>query len=291
MLLAAMALGAGLGLGALLVGRGLFPARPPLAAVFAELHRPPGKVSQGDRWERRAQRLARRLEAAGDGGRLATDLAVTGRSPERHALDKLAAAAAGLVLPPLSATAMWAGGAAVAPGAVVAAAVTLTVGGFVSPDVLLRNQAAAARRDFRHALGAYLDLVTIVLAGGGGVETALIRAADTGSGWVFDRLRMAAERARRDGIAPWDVLRRLGEELGVDELVELGASMTLAGQEGATVRSSLAAKAVTLREHLQADAKAKAESASEQMAGPTVALLIGFVLLVIYPAVAKVLAI
>src|SRR3546814_16952080 len=56
---------------------------------------------------------------------------------------------------------------------------------FFVPDLTLRSQAEVRRRDFRHALGSFLDLVVIGLAGGAGVESALADAASIGRGWAF----------------------------------------------------------------------------------------------------------
>src|SRR3546814_6359339 len=53
---------------------------------------------------------------------------------------------------------------------------------FSVPDLTLRSQAEGRRRDFRHALGSFLDLVVIGLAGGAGVESALADAASIGRG-------------------------------------------------------------------------------------------------------------
>jgi hypothetical protein len=81
----------------------------------------------------------------------------------------------------------------------------------------------------------------------------------------------------------------LGEALGVAELSELAATVSLAGAEGAKVRASLGAKAASIRAHALADAQAKAEAMSERMSLPVVVLFAGFLLFVGYPALAHVL--
>ena len=83
------------------------------------------------------------------------------------------------------------------------ASLIFMVGGFVLPDLGIRADAARRRRDFRHALGSFLDLVVVALAGGGGVETALSDAASIGNSWAFAYLRRAldgARLARRDPV-------------------------------------------------------------------------------------------
>jgi hypothetical protein len=74
--------------------------------------------------------------------------------------------------------------------------VTLAVGGALLPTMVVHGDAERRRRSFKHALGAYLDLVSINLAAGRGVETALDRAARSGQGWMFAGIRQALYRAK-----------------------------------------------------------------------------------------------
>src|SRR3546814_7918519 len=81
----------------------------------------------------------------------------------------------------------------------------------------------------------------------------------------------------------------LGEALDIPELGELAASAALAGSEGARVRTSLSAKARSLRLRGLTDVEAAAQSASELMSLPVVLLMFGFVIFLGYPAVDRVL--
>jgi len=99
----------------------------------------------------------------------------------------------------------------------------------------------------------------------------------------------ALYRAKVMGETPWAGLDRLGAELGVADLRELSASVSLAGDNGAKVRTSLAARAQALRVKGLADVEAAAQSASERMSLPVILLLCGFVLFIGYPAIARVL--
>ena len=291
--------GAGVGLGFFLVLRGLYPPRPPLAVALARLQGPtqrplvaPDSSEAGDglsggigRW------LAAGLAGLGIQMRpLRSDLAVTGRSLERHLAEKVTLAVFGLVLAPAVAALMALGGAALPLAVPAWASVVLAVGGFFVPDVGVRAEAAARRRDFRHALGSFLDLVVVGLSGGAGVEAALQDAVEVGRGWAFAQLRSALATARVRREPPWSALGRLGAELGVPELVELGASVGLAGTEGARVRASLAAKAESLRAHRLAEAEGEAQAASERMSLPVVLLFAGFLVFIGYPAMARVLS-
>ena len=105
----------------------------------------------------------------------------------------------------------------------------------------------------------------IATAGGAGIEAALTYAAATGQGPAFAQIRQALETARLTRQPPWQTLGQLGTELGVTELTELAASITLAGTEGAKVRASLAAKSAAMRARQLAEAEAGAQAATERM--------------------------
>jgi Flp pilus assembly protein TadB len=233
-------------------------------------------------------RLAGRLGRQPRG--LGRDLAVLGRPLERHLAEKAALALLGLLLAPATAAGLAAVGLPVPLPLPVWGSLLLAAGGFFIPDLGARADAAALRRDLRHGLGSFLDLTVIALAGGGGVEGALTDAASVGQGQAAVQLRQALATARLRREPPWVALGRLGEQLGVEELVELSASVGLAGTEGAKVRASLAAKAVTLRAHLLAEAETDAQAATERMSLPVVLLFAGFLAFIGFPAVARVLA-
>src|SRR6202000_1768294 len=92
---------------------------------------------------------------------------------------------------------------------------------FFLPDLELRGEVEKRRRDFRHAIGAFLDLVAMNLSGGLGVPGALIAASEIGDGWAFWRIRDALANARITGQTPWQALGVLGEGVQVNELKDL----------------------------------------------------------------------
>jgi len=116
----------------------------------------------------------------------------------------------------------------------------------------------------------------------------LAQAAATGEDPTIAALRRALEEAvvRREPL--WASLDRLGRTLGVGELRELAASLSLAGTEGAKIRASLAAKAAALRVRLLADIETQAQSATERMSLPLVVMFAGFLVFIAYPALAQV---
>ncbi len=293
-----LAAGASVGLGLVLLLRGAFPPRPALATSLAQLNRRTAEVTP----TLAAQGSSKGIEAVLGAplGRLAgrlglelrsvrKDLRVMGRPLERHLADKVLIFLTGLLLPPAMAALCALGGWRLPVLVPLWGSILFAVGGFFLPDMALHSQAEQRRASFRYALGSFFDLVVITLAGGGGVQSALHDSAQVGQGWAYAQLQDALASSSRSG-TPWAALGRLGEDLGIEELGELAASLGLAGTEGARVRESLAAKASSLRSHELASAESAAESASEKMAFPTVLLFVGFLIFLGYPAVDRVLS-
>ena len=128
-------------------------------------------------------------------------------------------------------------------------------------------------------------LVTILLAGGAGVEEALQDAAGYGTGWGFSLLRRAVNDARLSGAHRGPSCWPSPSAAGLDDLTELAGAMALAGESGAQVRRSLEASADALTARELSDVDARAASRTERMRRTRRLLVIGFVLLVIFPGV------
>lgn len=222
--------------------------------------------------------------------RMRADLRVTGISAADHLGARAAFAVTGLLWAPLAYGIAQLGGVHLPVLIPLWLSLALAPIGFLVPTLTLRTAAGERRRDFRHALSAFLDIVSISLAGGRGVETALHDAASAGRGWAFEEIRRALLEAQLLGETPWSGIARLGAELDIPELGELAASASLAGAEGARVRASLAAKARALRLHGLTEVESAAQAASERMSLPIVALMLGFIVFIAYPAVDKVLS-
>lgn len=290
-------IGAGIGAGVWICARALRPRSEPIGAILARLDRPGRPVDStppttggnlgnlGDRAGIVARRLLDLRELPAQ-QRAALEL--VGRSPERHALDKVVAALAGLLGPLLIGMGLTAAGVNMQPAFVLVLSAGAAVAGWIYPDLALRDQAQERRRAFRHALSAYLDLVNILLAGGAGIETALYAAAHAGEGSGFETIRQALNRARLTGQSPWEAFAELGSTLGIAELSELAASVSLAGSHGARIRASLSAKADAVRGHQVAETEAAAESATERMTIPVAVMLAGFLVFIAYPALMEV---
>ena len=292
MILPTLLAGGMLGAGLLLLFRTLVVSPVPnLQRALTDLYEPPATDSLDAVRARWAKLAIRALRVGGDNLRSTQrDLAITDTTLERHAIAKLGFAVAGAALP-ITAAVIWRLAAIEIPlGAVALIAAGAAAMGFLVPDGILARKAAARRREFRYGLGLWLELVVIVLAGGGGVQTALVDASDAGTGWAFQELRRTLNEARLQRRSPWAALDGLADRIGSIELAELASSVELAGASGARVRESLRAKAASVRDHELAETEAEALAASERMGGPMVGMFFGLILLIGYPAMATVLA-
>jgi Flp pilus assembly protein TadB len=278
--------------GVWVVASAVWPAPRQLSAALDELgaasRRQPAFVSAADhqpslslsigRW------LVRRVQAGAFADtRTASDLELVGRPIEVFAgsvaLTTIFGALLGPILWGLSALA----GTRVPVILPVWASVFGAVVGWFLPRLLLRSEAAEARTDFRHALGAYLDVLVLLLAAHEGPESAMDLAAQAGQGPAFAELRRAVWQARLAGEPVWDKLDDLGRRLRIDELREVAAAGSLAGESGAAVRQSLTAKARALRQTALAEAETAARQRSQALFCPLVLMGLGFVVFLVYP--------
>jgi tight adherence protein C len=291
-------LGAGTGLGLLLLAYGIRPPRLSLAQTLAALHptptapQPVGVAPATGGWAIRLGRvgvpLLSRLGLPRN--RTRADLAVCEKDPAAHTAEQVTAAAAGFVLP-LAAAALLAL-AGVSLGFLIPAWLSLGLAGagFFLPEQNLRAEARRRRLELRTALSGLLDLVVVGLAGGAGVEQALRDGAADPRTWGQHRLQQALHAAQLARVPPWQTLGQLGTNADVPALAELAAALSLAGSEGARVRATLTARAASLREHELSEAEAQAASATEKMSLPVVGLFGGFLVFIGFPALSAVLA-
>ena len=267
--------------GIVLITWGLVGTATSLDGAVAELHRPRHPAAYrtaGPAW---LERLAGRPT-----GRRLSDLTVCERDTARWVQDRLKWASLIAALAMLAAAVVpVAAGYGTALPVVVAALVAGGLAGWLYAGIDLRSDAERARRDVRHAVASYLELVTILMAGGSGPESAMYLAAEVGRGPAFRHLRSALAAAQVRQEPPWAFLGQLGTRLAVPQLVELGASMTLAGG-GAQVKDTLSAKAASIRVADLARVESEAQARSETMAFPVVMMFTGFLLLLGYPALA-----
>ena len=251
-----------------------------------------GNPSSGARGQLAGVLIRRQLDEVGIRlpASLRSDLSLIGRSVESHLALTLFGALIGAIGPLVFSGLLV----SVIPDLPVSTPALVAVVGAIVGGLLPTARAAARanvrRRDFRHVVGSFLDLVALNLSGGRGVPEALNSAASVSDGWAMVRLRDCLQVARLQGITPWRALGELGEETAVAELRDLSAALELVADDGAKVRQSLAARAASLRRRELADAEGRAQARSQSMLVAQMLLAIGFLIFLIYPAITRVLS-
>jgi len=288
----ALAGGALTGLGVALLLWRLVPARPDAADVVRRYS--PQGVRDREATVRAAatttsatERLgvwALRTVPAGWWGRTPTrELAILQIPLHRHYGSKVLYGLVGLIIPPVGIYALSAVGvtmpiAVPAAGSLLAAAVM-----FWLPDFNARDDARKARAEFNRALGAYTDLVALERLGGSGSREAMELAAKVGDNWVFRRISEELARSRWSGVAPWDALHALADELGLPDLADLADVMRLTS-EGSQVYAQLRARSEAMRAAMLSTELAKANAAGERMTMPMALLSVVFLAILVVPA-------
>jgi hypothetical protein len=89
------------------------------------------------------------------------------------------------------------------------------------------ERAATVRTDLRYQLSAYLDVVTMLLAGNTGYEGALEQASRAGDGRFFAEVRRRMREAAARGASLTDALQHTGVDLGLEELEQVAATAAL----------------------------------------------------------------
>jgi hypothetical protein len=280
------------GLGAWLAVRELVPTGPSLRAALGRLEAArladvTGTVAVSGEPVYRGpaiRELAARLGAALPWLPVpAADLRLLGHDRGGWLASKLAFGLVGLAAAPVVSALYALGGRSLPWTVPVAGSLVLGLALFFVPDLVTRVNAAEKRRDFRHALTSYLDLVALERGAGAAPTEALEAAAQVGEGWAFARIALALDEARKASRPPWDALSHLAAETGVSELTDLAEIAGIAGNDGARILDTLAARAESMRAEALAATKAQAGARSTTMVLPISMLAAGFLVLLIYP--------
>lgn len=276
---AALAAGGSVGLGLWLVIRELVPAAPALGPALRQLQAP---TSTADTTGTSGERGL--VQVVGRWARIPRqDLALTGSSPQRYALELVGFTLVGLVFPPLFTLILALSGIhlSVAVPGIAGLGLALLFGFLV--NVSVHQRAADAREEFARHVAVYLDLIALELAASRGPVEALERAAAVGGGWVPQRIRASLANSRLHLQPPWQGLRAVAAEIGVPDLGDVGDMMTLLGDEGAPVYDTLRARAASIRAALLAREEDRANTATTALYIPTSLLVFVLFIIAAYP--------
>lgn len=292
------------GLGVLLLVLVLAPPRAQPGGALARLdqERRQGKArasalsvdpraAGGQAWRRTlGARAASGVSATGiELGPLRADLALLGITLDAFLARTVLAGLGGLLVPLLVGAVLAVLRTGIGASIPLVLSVVVAIVAAAVPWLAARSQAAERRRDFRHVVGSFLDLVAMSLAGGRGVPEALQGASELSDGWAMVRIRNTLVGARLRGETPWSALGGLGQELRIDELRDLAAALALVAEDGAKVRDSLSARASSMRRRELAESEGKAGESSESMLVAQLLLAAGFLVFLIYPAIMTIL--
>ena len=219
----------------------------------------------------------------------ARDLAVLRKTPAQFYGRKVLYGLLGLVLPTLLTGFFTLIGISIPFVVPVGATVILSAVLFMMPSRDISEDAKKARSDFARALSAYIELCALERNSGAGATVALSNAAEVGDSWVFRKIGEELARSRWSGLAPWDALNALSDELGLPELDDLADIMRLS-KEGSQVYSNLRARSGALRSAMLNEELAKANATGERMSMPMSLLGVVFLAILVAPQLLRVMA-
>jgi len=257
----------------------------------ATRRRDAAEVAGSSPLDRLATRIAEHIERRGsDLTSLHQDLAITGTTMERHLSKLLGLVLVAFMGPPMILGVLTTVGLNLPVSLGLFLSLALAAGMSVVAQRELRASAARLRAEFRRSLSIYLDLMAMALDAGRGHAEALPAAANIGTGWTFEHLQDAIDGARFSGVTAWESLGALGQRIGLPQLVDLDAALRLANEDGAKVKSTLIARAGTLRSARIADAEAEANQATESMKFTLILMVFTFLGYQLYPSIVRLFA-
>lgn len=158
-----------------------------------------------------------------------------------------------------------------------------------APDNRVRREAAAARAEFTRFVTVYLQMVAVALLGTTTADRALSTAASVSDSWVFQKIRREYAIADVTHTSKWDALERLGVNVGVPALVELGRTMRLS-EARVSLREQLISKCDLLRKQIAAEDKKAVARQIAAMAPPVFFTMVPVLLLLVIPAAVQLLS-
>ncbi len=166
--------------------------------------------------------------------------------------------------------------------------IMIVIGLGILPILKLKQEASMVRENNQTIISAYLDLVSICLAGGMGLEESLTTNATIGNSIVMEKLRSQFAISSQLNDPLWNAFLNVSFDLNIPLLKEIASVFKISGTEGAKIKASISRKAQSLREKRLINEESKANSVTERLFLPSVLLLLGFLIFVGYPAIEKI---
>lgn len=213
-----------------------------------------------------------------------SDLRLIGMSVNRYLYQKVLTSALGLIAP-MSIGVVFQALGLVAFYIPALFGIPIAIGAWFLPNLLVREQAAAARDEISRASAVYMELVGAERISGASPSKALDNAAQVGRSWPFVRIRQTLVEARYAGVAPWDALEQLAHEINVPDLGEIAQVIRLSGEQGASVYETLRARGQSLRNRLMNAEKTEAAKETTKMFVPMALTGVMFMLILATPFV------
>jgi hypothetical protein len=217
------------------------------------------------------------------------DLAILGRTPERHLMSIVLSAVAALILPAMITIFTFLFTFPLPFTIPLALTVVISGGAALLAHRDMRNKARLARAEFARALCTYAALTAHQVRSGHGAVEAMERSAGICQGWPYVRLRTALLTAQLQMRPPWDELKSLALDIDVVELASFADIMRSAGSDGAQVYQTLRAQASSLRDQIRVHALETAKTRTSKLDIPSTMLVIVLLVLVGYPLMASLL--
>lgn len=284
-----LTIGAAMGLGLWFIAFAVIPSRPSLASTISRLHRPPSISLRSDSNATGIQLMGKwiiRRVGPDRFGRYRADLAVLDRPAEMFAAHCALAAVAGLAFPVAAATVLAAAGIGVNILIPIWASLLFAALGVFLVVARLGDAADEQCETLLLQLGAFLDVLSMLLAAAEADEQALQLAARAGDGRLFNELARAFRDAGISGRPMLSGMEELGRRWEIDELRSIASAGSLASSDGAAVRRTLMAKSRSMRSAQLAAEETEARLRSSKLSLPQFLIAVGLIVMLLYPAVA-----
>lgn len=284
-----LTIGAAIGFGIWVLAFALIPSRPSLASTVNRLHRPPAISLRSDSNATGLDLIGKwiiRRVGPQRFSRYRADLAVLDRPAELFAAHCALAALFGLVIPIVASAGLAVAG--IGLNILIPIWASLLFAGLAVFAVVARLGDAAdeQREALMLQLGAFLDVLSMLLAAAEADEQALQLAARAGDGRLFTELNRSFREAGISGRPMLTGMEELGRRWEIDELRAIASAGSLASSDGAAVRRTLMAKSRSMRSGQLAAEETQARLQSSKLSLPQFLIAIGLIVMLMYPAVA-----